>query len=113
MKYFTPELWVQFQDVATREKCEAAHAAWNEAVAGYAASLSRIDAHLPDPLRDFVKSMSLHDGILVASLLGTTTLTLLVRSDAPSAGLFKLEYGFASPPVINRSALPEEWRSTR
>jgi hypothetical protein len=113
MRYFTPELWVQYQDIGTREKFEAAHAAWNQAVAAYETNLSHIDAQLPEQLRSFLRFGTLHDALLMASWRDGTSLSLLVRPAAPSSGLIKLEYGLVSDPVIDRSALPAGWRSAR
>lgn len=112
MQYFTPDLFVRFQNFQGERALNAVHAEWDRAIDLYRARLRELEGILPRSVRRLVKEFALHDAAILAMERGPrATLTITLRLDPPQPFLLVLTYSLLGDPEINRSALPAEFRS--
>jgi hypothetical protein len=74
MKYFTPELYVQFNEAPDND-AEAVHDEWQRVGRKYSRRYRKIEPHLPKELRRFHDEQCLHDADVVGPALLTTRTT--------------------------------------
>ena len=98
MKYFTPELYMQLQN----PRDEAADAEWDRRVERYDAELDRLMPQFPEPVKEFVTKINLHDAEIRSMGLAGLTFTMTVALEPPNTRLVTLKYTLAEPPQILR-----------
>jgi hypothetical protein len=111
MKYFTPERIVRYgsEDATT---WRAADAAWEEAGEGYVAYLDTVRSEFPAGLRKIDDSYYLHDAVIHGMGQEGRSFFIMLQLDTPPHSLLTFTYDLVGEPVIDREALPVDYRST-
>jgi hypothetical protein len=108
MKFFTPELYLQFNS-PDDQIAETAHEAWESALARYERHLNRISSRLTPATRKIAKTLCLHDGQysgISLPLLPTGDNSLAVLSTRSDSKLIVLLYVLAEEPLIQEVGEP-------
>ena len=107
MQYFTPELFARLQDLTDR----AALKEWDRAAERYSASLKQVWSRLPAAVQKLASLPFLHDAevLCIAQSRGNVSITL--DPEADDGRLIVLLYTLVEDPRINRSAIPDRYRT--
>jgi hypothetical protein len=111
MKYFTPELFVKYQEYENEQAFLNASEAWEQAAQGYEAHLKEIAPLLADGALEFVSLGSLHDASVLGMWHTPTQLTIVLQEERRANQLLILTYSLVDPPYLDPAALPEKYRS--
>jgi hypothetical protein len=84
---------------------------WERASSAYAASLKQTLPQFPRPLQRLIKNFRLHDADVRSMTRVEDVLSITLQLDPPTRELLILSYTLIEPPVVNRSALPPEYRT--
>ncbi len=111
MKYFTPERVVRYgsEDPAT---WDAGEAGWEEAGERYVAYLDTLRPDFPPGLRRIDDSYYLHDAVIRGMGRERHSFVIMLQLDTPPYSLLTFSYDLVDDPVIDREALPTDYRST-
>lgn len=111
MKYFTPELIVDYgsDDPATWKD---AAANWETACEQYDAALASFKSAFPSGLRCLEDGYSLHDAVIRGMGRREGAFVILLQLDPPPQLLLTLTYDLVEEPIIKRDVLPSEFCST-
>jgi hypothetical protein len=112
MKYFTPDLYVRLQDRES-EAMDTADAAWEDAAQRYDGYLQTILPELPPPVRQLLEGYYLHDAEVLSAGRQGDCFVIVLQLDVPPNDLLSITYTLTAEPLIDRSALPAEYRSPR
>jgi hypothetical protein len=117
MKYFTPELYQQFNSLDV-EEAERADEAWDKAEAAYRERLSRVRKDMPPPVVK-LSELCLHDALVVSRVLdkpysfpapgpcpGITIISVTLGEEVVS-----LIYGLSGHTTVTDA--PEGWRFSK
>ncbi len=110
MKYFTPELYIRLQD-REPEAMDAADDTWTDAAARYDNYVQSIHPELPSAVQQLLEGYYLHDAQILSVGRQGDTFVILLQLDVPPNDLLAITYTLAAEPLIDRSALPAEYRS--
>ncbi len=106
MKFFTPELYLDFNS-RDRKKVLSAHDKWEHALEAYGAHLRRIGPRLPSRVRELANSLCLHDAEFEDYLLPTVDrrplAILMLRHESES---IYLVYMLAKKPQTKKTKRP-------
>lgn len=112
MKYFTPELYTRLQD-REPEAMDAADAAWTTAAESYDNYLQTIQPELPPDVRQLMAGYYLHDAEVLSAVRQADSFVFLLQLDVPPHDLLSITYTLTGEPLIDHSAFPAEYRSSR
>ncbi|MBI1913863.1 MAG: hypothetical protein HYS12_03860 [Planctomycetes bacterium] len=112
MRYFTPDLFVRLQNCRDQQVFLDANQAWERAVESYGAQLEEIRPDMPEGLRQLTDLGSLHDASVLSAWQGRTRLTVVLHPELEASRLVVLTYHLVDPPYIDRTAIPDEYRSS-
>jgi hypothetical protein len=111
MKYFTPERIARYGS----EDSAAWHAAekeWEAAGDRYVAYLDTVRPEFPAGLRKIDESYYLHDAVIRGMGQEGRSFVIVLQLDTPPHSLLTFTYDLVDDPVIDREALPADYRST-
>ena len=111
MKYFTPDLFIQFQECEDTNTFRAINASWEDAIRRYRERLREIRSTPKDGVLEFARQKSLHDAQVMDIGVSEKRLTIVLQEPI-RAGLVSLIYALVDSPSIDRSAIPETHRSS-
>jgi hypothetical protein len=111
MKYFTPERIARYgsEDPAT---WHAAEEEWEAAGDRYVAYLDTVRPEFPPGLRKIDDSYYLHDAVIRGIGQEGHSFVIVLQLDTPPHSLLTFTYDLVDEPVIDREALPTDFRST-
>jgi hypothetical protein len=111
MKYFTPELIVMGRSEESQILNEQDRL-WEEAGDRYVAYLDTIRPEFPSGLRKIDDSYYLHDAVIRGMGQEGRSFVIVLQLDTPPHSLLTFTYDLVDDPVIDREALPADYRST-
>lgn len=107
MKYFTPELYVQLQNIRDEEAIQE----WERRVELYDAELTNALPKFSKALKEFAQKYNLHDAAVLSVTLSGKTVRMVLQPDYPDAGLVQLTYTLWERPQVLQGVFAPEYCS--